>query len=112
MISRSFIYSLHRAHDYPLSRHARLSANILSRLTSELDKHPLPYKIDVTHPYHLIVHCNRAISIYAGGFDNRIDIMPLGVNGRPLNAKYERSFMTPIGAVNYILRKYGVKQCH
>ena len=106
MLKRSFIYNLHRDRE-SLSKHAKLSANILSRVTKELDKYPLPYRIDYSYPYHLIVYCNGSFSIHNGGFNRRIDFIPLKQNGHPYNIKYERGFMTPRGLVNYILRTYG-----
>ena len=102
MIKRSFIYNLHRRRDHCLSRHARNSANILSRVTKVMDNYPLPYRIDIDYPYHLIVNCNRLISVHANGFNNKIEVAPT-----KNSARYERAFMTPKGAVNYILRKWG-----
>ena len=107
MKTRKFIYDLHREREKVLSRHARQPANILSRLTCKLDKHPLPYKIDFNFPYHLIVNCNGTISVFAGGFDKHIDIQLLTANGKPDNRSPEYCTLTPKGAVNYILRKWG-----
>ena len=110
MLRRKLLYDLHRERETTLSRHARQSANTLSRLTREVDKHPLPYRIDYSYPYHLIVYCNGAISIHTSGFDNRMDVLRLKQSGNPCNTKYERGIMTPKGVVNYILRKWG-KPC-
>ncbi len=107
MITRKFIYDLHREHEGTLSRHARLSANVLSQLSKELDKHPLPYRLDYSSPYHMLIRCNRWFSANVSGFSKRIDLIPLKESGEPYNAKYERSFMMPEGLVNYILKKYG-----
>jgi hypothetical protein len=109
MITRKDIYNIHRKRDNTLSRHAKLSANILSRITRELDKHPLPYRLDYEYPYHLIVNCNRLISVYASGMNKRIDVLHYLNSGKPASGKYERGFMTPKGAVNYIIKKWGSK---
>ena len=107
MIKRKLLYNLHRDRDISLYRHTRQSANILSRLTHELDKHPIPYRIDYSFPYRLIAYCNGAISIFANGFNKRMDILRLKQSGEPYDAKYEKSFLTPQGVTNYILRKWG-----
>jgi hypothetical protein len=107
MKSRKFIYALHRSAEGELSRHSKISANILSRLTRELDKYPLPYAINFKYPYQMTIHCNCKISVHAAGWNNRMDIIRLRDDGTPYAAKYEKSFMTPGGVVNYILRKWG-----
>jgi len=107
MIKRRVIYNLHRKHDGVLFRHSRQSANILSRLTFQLDKYPMPYRLNFDYPYQLIVYCNGRFSLHAGGFDKRIDMIPLKTSGEPCNTKYKRAFQTPKGVVNYILSKYG-----
>lgn len=107
MLKRKLIYALHREREGTLSRHARQSANIISRITHELDKYPMPYRIDYSHPYHLIVYCNGKFSVNVSGFDRHIDMIPLKQSGTPYNAKYERGFLTPKGVTNYILNKYG-----
>jgi hypothetical protein len=110
MFSRGYIYIFHRIHEgQQLPRHTRNSANILSRVSRELDKWPLPYQLIHDWPYHLLVHCNRRLSVYAGGMDNRIEIAPLKDNGEVDKRFKEVSFMTPKGVVNYILKKYSRK---
>ena len=107
MIQRSLLYRLHRERE-GLSRHTRLSSNVLSRLTRLLDRYPLPYRIVYNNPYQLIIYCNEAtISVHAGGWDRRMDVIRLRVSGKPYSAKTEKSFMTPPGVVNYILKKWG-----
>ena len=108
MLKRKFLYDLHREREQYLSRHAQQSANTLSRLTYELDKYPLPYRIDFNYPYHLIVYRNKPISIHTSGlFGNRMDVLPLRKSGKSFNVKYERGFMTPKGVAHYILLKWG-----
>ena len=108
ILTRKFLYDLHRQRNNGLLFcHDRQSANVLSRLTRELSKHPLPYRIDYSYPHHLIVYCNGQYSVHAAGWDNRMDFIPLKLDGSPYAAKYEKSFMTSKGLVNYILRKYG-----
>lgn len=108
MITRRHLYLAHKRRDLPLSRHERASANILSRVSKELDKYPLPYKLDYNWPFHLIVYVNnRTLSVYSGGFNNLIEICPLTKDGNPYANRYEKGYLTPEGAVNYILRKYG-----
>ena len=111
MIKRAFIYEAHRNQGIPkgtLSRHAKDSANILSRVSRVLSEHPAPHKLDLKWPFHLVVYMNgQKISIYAAGWDKSIDVLPLKADGSTYNAKYERRFLTPKGVVNYILKKYG-----
>lgn len=111
MIARSFFYALHRNYTPPLSRHARNSANILSRVSKRLDEKGIAYDPDPKWPFHIIVHVGgKELSVFAGGWGNRIDILQLKKkSGSPFNAKYENCSLTPEGAVNLILRKYGNK---
>ena len=110
MLTRKFLYDLHRNHDKTLHRHNKLSANVLSQLSRLCDNYPLPYKIDADFPFHLIIYCNDTISAFCGGFDKRIDIQKLTPTGKPDNRSLEQSFMTPKGAVNYILNKWGKRK--
>lgn len=66
--------------------------------------------LDRAWPSHLIVSINnKRLSVFSGGFSNVIEIVPLRSDGEPYSTKYEKGFMTPEGAVNYILKKYGKK---
>lgn len=110
MIKRIILYELHRKleNSKQISRHARLSSNIISKLTRLLDNNSLSYIFKRKYPYNLIVACNdRYFSIFIRGFTKRIDMLPYKVTGEAYPAKYERGFMTPQGLVNYILRTYG-----
>jgi hypothetical protein len=108
MINCKLLYNIHRnQHNGELYRHARLSSNVLSRLSRELDKHPLPYRVDFTYPFHLIVNCNCVISVHNNGYNNRMDIQRLTDLGNPDRRYPEKSFLTPKGVVNYIIRKWG-----
>ena len=107
MITRKLIYDLHRQKYGELYKHSKHSADILSRVTRIADKYPLPYHIDYTWLLHLIVWINgKRLSVYAGGWSNLIEILPLKNTGSPYSSRYERGFLTPAGAVNYILKKY------
>ena len=108
MITRKELYDTYRSIYGSLFRHNRNSANILSRVSRQLDKYPLPYKLDNKWPYHLIIYCNNwRLSVYAEGMDRVIEICPLKLDGSPYSNRYEKSFLTPKGAVNYILKRYG-----
>ncbi len=110
MITRKFIYDVHKEKELTLFNHEKNSANILSRVSRELDIYPIPYRLDYQWPFHLIVYINnKKLSIFAGGMSNLIEVMPLKANGSPCSSKYEKSFLTPKGLVNYILRKYGTR---
>lgn len=108
MIKRKTIYGLHRKHyKGRLSRHSKLSANVLSQLTFELDKHPIPYQLDYTYPFHLKVIINgQRLSLHCGGFSKRLELATVDIKGEA-NVNTEVGFMTPRGAVNYILRNWG-----
>lgn len=110
MIYREELYKLHRKLEPgDLSRHAILSSKILSSISRRLDKYPIPYHIDYDYIYHLIININgKRLSIYNSGFDNKIEIARLKINGQPYKNN-EIAFLTPKGAVNYILKKYGCK---
>lgn len=107
MITHQFLCNLHTRHKKPLSRHAKLSALTLSRLSRELSKYPLPHKVDASFPYHLIINCNGVISAYCSGFTKAIYIQRLSLDEKPDFRFKEKSFMTPKGATNYILKKWG-----
>lgn len=107
MITRKTLYDLHRKNYGDLARHARLSANVLSRLTRVLDKYQLPYNLSYSYYYQLVIRSRPLLSVHAAGWDTRMDVLPLKRDGSPYNSKYERSFMTPKGLINYILKKYG-----
>lgn len=115
MLTRKEIYEAHRLRlgpkAKPLPRHIRNSANILSKISRRLDKHLLSHILDRNWPFHLIVSINnKRLSVHSGGLNNRIDISPIKDNGHPYPTRYEKGFLTPTGAVNYILRKYGKKR--
>lgn len=109
MIKRKTIYDAHRRYfSGHLHNHCRLSANILSSVSRELSEHPAPHRLDYNWPFHLIVYMNgKLISVFADGWDNSIDILPLKTTGKPYSASKERRFLTPKGTVNYILKKWG-----
>lgn len=109
-LTRAYLHSLHRGRNTILSGHAKTSTSILSKVSKLLDKKGLLYTVDESFPFHLIVYINKysgRLSVYAGGFSNIISIMPLRTDGSPYsNSYYEKSYLTPEGAVNYIKRKY------
>lgn len=108
MITRKFLYDLHRKRD-ALWRSNKLSANVLSQLSYHLDKYPLLYRIDYDNLFNLIIHCNGKISAICLGFDKQITINRLTQAGN-INHHYKsQSFMTPQGAVNYILKQWRIK---
>lgn len=108
MIRRKEIYDAHRARGLILCRHSRHSSNILSRVSRQLDKHQVSYILDYKWPYHLIAYMgNKVISIYSGGWSNLIETLPLKKDGNAYTIGWTRSFKTPEGTVNYLVKKYG-----
>jgi len=88
------------------SRHFDLSQMVLKHVVHELERQHLPVLRD-TFPYHVITESHgQYVSLYCGGFDKRIDVMPLRKNGGCDRRYEEKSFQTPRGAVNYVTKLF------
>lgn len=88
-------------------RHEEDSALALARASRFLDLHEIRYELDKTWPFHLIAYTlKRKVSIFCSGFDRFVDIQAL-CNSGSIDRRYEeKRFLTHLGAVNYVLRRF------
>lgn len=111
VISKKEIYAAHlkRSAGHNPWDHTHNSVSLLSRISRRLDKAEIVHGLSIRHPFNLIVYTRkgRVLSVHSHGFTNNISILPLKRNGRPFHSKYEVSFVTPDGVVNFIVRRYG-----
>jgi len=89
-----------------LSSHEKDSASILSRVSRQLEKNHIEHVLDLDWPFHLVTNVGKKVSIFCGGFARLIEVHPLTLKGGPDKRYEERGFLTPQGAVNYILRRF------
>lgn len=92
-----------------IPRHCQLAAKVLTNLGKELHKRKLGYLDDDNQPFHVVIPDGRGnwVSLYCGGFSRLIEIQRLKKGGSPDNRYNEKGFFTPIGAANYVDRKFG-----
>lgn len=103
---RKMVKGLPKGH---IPRHCYLASTVLSKLGRELHKRKLGYLDDDNQLFHILVPDGRGawISLYCGGFSRLIEIQRLKKDGSPDNRYNEKGFFTPIGAANYVDRKFG-----
>ena len=92
-------------------KHYKLAARVLTNLGEELRSRGIACQDDASWPFH-ITYLNLdgvgpRVSLYCGGFDERIDVAPLTKKGDCDERFGERGFMTITGAANYVIRKWG-----
>ena len=93
--------------DYQLSKVEEKTVSILSKLSRRLDNSGIVHILDANWPYHLItVPKYLSFSIYTGGLNSSIDIARLGKTGHVDKRRKEVTFLTPKGAINYIVKQY------
>ncbi len=90
------------------NRHLELA--ILAKVCRQLDKRSIVYYADERWGYRIIAVTTLKmppfISLVCSSFDKAIDIQLLRKNGEPDKRFQEKRFFTPIGAANYIQRKF------
>lgn len=116
MVTKEKLEALHRARlgwkPFPRRRGKALSLieqnsiRTLAKVAYQLRKYPLPHRGDPEQPFHLLVYVNGYTISVSNNGGPLIEIAE--ICGEPRKQQEEVVFMTSKGAVNYILRNYGV----
>jgi len=104
---RLHLMSIWTKEGYYNSQHSKVAAEVLDKLSTELNGHNIKFEEDPTWPYHILVPNlgGKYISLFCGGFRNTIEIQQLKKDGTADIRFKEEAFSTVKGATNYLLKR-------